>query len=302
MSHTTSAPQGPRPQAPEKEKAKLTVGHGRPPREKRLIPGVKKLLAVASGKGGVGKSTVAVNLALALIQKGKTVGLLDADIYGSSLPTMLGKKRERPRGEGKTIFPLKVGELSFISFGPFVDEGEPVIWRGPMLGGVLNQFLFDVRWGPLDALLVDLPPGTGDIQLSLAQSAQIDGVVVVTTPGDLALLNSLKGPKMFKELGVPILGAVENMSYFLCQQCGHRHELFGHGGGERAAAQLGVPLLGAIPLEQGLGDGSDRGRPYMADTSHRGSPVWKSYMAIAERVDKMVFGRQGFFKKIFAPC
>lgn len=298
MSHASPA------SSPQKEveKAKLSVGHSRPPKEKRSVDGVKKLLAVASGKGGVGKSTVSVNLALSLMKKGKRVGLLDGDIYGPSLPTMLGKKGERPRGEGKTILPLMFRDMPFVSFGPFVKEREPVIWRGPMLGGVLNQFLFDVRWGQLDILLVDLPPGTGDMQLSLVQSAKIDGVIVVTTPGEVALVDSIKGLKMFEQLQVPILGLVENMSYFVCQECGHKHNLFGLDGGKKTASELAIPFLGPIPLEGKLRDSGDRGHPYMAEENLKGTAVWKSYMAIADNVDKIVFGRQGFFKKIFSPC
>ena len=280
--------------------ATLAQGHGPRPKEKRRIEGVTKVVAVASGKGGVGKSTVSVNLAYALIGRGKKVGLIDADVYGPSLPMMLGKRRERPgANEQKKILPVEAAGLKFVSFGQFIEEGEPVIWRGPMLGGVLNQFFFDVDWSPLDVLLIDLPPGTGDVQLSTVQLLELDGAVIVTTPQDVALLDSIKGLKMFEKMEIDIVGIIENMSFFVCNNCGERHHLFGEGGGQRAAKDLSANFLGAIPLEANLRDSADGGRPYMNNPDFRNSPVWKSYMDIAKSFDNIIFKKQGFLKNLF---
>ena len=282
--------------------ASLKTGHGPTPKAKKRVEGAKKVVAIASGKGGVGKSTVAVNLAYAFIQKGKKVGLIDADIYGPSIPMMLGKRKERPRGEGKKIVPTTSGNLSFVSFGQFVDEKDPVIWRGPMLGGVLNQFLFDVQWKDLDILLIDLPPGTGDMPLSMVQLTEIDGVIIVTTPGEVALMDSVKGLKMFQEVHVNIVGLVENMSFFICNKCNEKHYLFGRGGGERVSKELSINFLGEIALEEKLRDAGDQGRPYMDESMFKGNATWKSYMAIANNADKIIFRNQGFFKKLFTSC
>ncbi len=286
-------------EAPKEQNASLNVGHGPNPKVKRRVADVKKVIAVASGKGGVGKSTVAVNLAYALAEKGKNIGLLDGDIYGPSLPIMLGKRDAKPvANEQKKILPTKAHGLSFVSFGQFVDEKEPVIWRGPMLGGVLNQFLFDVQWGELDVLIIDLPPGTGDIQLSMVQLTEIDGVIIVTTPQEVALLDSLKGLKMFEQVGVKILGLVENMSFFVCHHCGEKHYLFGKDGGKNASKNSSLNFLGPIPIEEAIQCSSDEGRPYMSNSKFKGEVVWKSYMAIADNIDKIIFERKGFFRSI----
>ena len=295
--------QAPPPQqkeAPEK-KASLSTGHGpASPQEKQRIKGVKKIVGIGSGKGGVGKSTLALNLACALVKKGKKVGLIDADIYGPSLPLMLGKKGVRPMaGKKNKIMPTDAEGLKFVSFGQFIGENDPVIWRGPMLGGVLRQFFFDVEWGELDILLVDLPPGTGDIQLSMVQLAQIDGIIIVTTPQEVALADSVKGLKMFEQLKIKILGIVENMSFFICNKCQEKHYIFGQEGGQKKAQELSVNLLGTIPLESSLRDSADNGSPYMACEKFKDSVSWKSYMDIADKVDKMVFKSSGFFKNLF---
>ena len=296
-----SAPlQAPQKKNLPKDEASLKVGHGPHAKAKKRVPNVKKVVAIASGKGGVGKSTVAVNLAYALSNKGKKVGLLDGDIYGPSLPMMLGQRDAKPQAnEQKKILPTMAHGLGFVSFGQFVDEKEPVIWRGPMLGGVLNQFLFDVEWGGLDILIIDLPPGTGDMQLSMVQLTEIDGIVAVTTPQDVAVLDSIKGLKMFEQVGTPIIGLVENMSFFVCQNCNEKHYLFGKGGGKTAADSLSLKFLGSIPIEQKLQYASDVGRPYMNDHGLEDQIAWKSYMAIANNIDKILFGSKGFLKSIF---
>jgi len=225
------------------------------------IPGIRRIVAVASGKGGVGKSTVAVNLALALRALGYAVGLLDADVYGPSVPLMLGLG-ERPRtGEGERILPLERFGIKVISLGVFIPEGQPVIWRGPMITKLLTQFLRDVDWGRLDVLVLDLPPGTGDAQLTIAQQAPLAGGVIVTTPQDVALLDVQRGITMFNQVNAPVLGVIENMSYHVCSGCGARAEIFGHGGGARIAEQSGVPFLGEIPLVRQLRESMDAGEP-----------------------------------------
>jgi ATP-binding protein involved in chromosome partitioning len=221
---------------------------------------VKNLVAVASGKGGVGKSTVAVNIALALARTGASVGLMDADVYGPSVPTMLGGAG-RPEGQGTSILPLERHGVRFMSMGLLTDAHTPVIWRGPMATKLIQQFLAQVQWGDLDYLLIDLPPGTGDVQLTLTQSAPLTGALVVTTPQDVAVGITLRGLRMFEQVRVPILGIVENMSYFLCPHCGERTDVFRHGGGERAARDLGYAFLGAVPLDPVLPLLADQGRP-----------------------------------------
>ena len=273
------------------------------PGKKKAIEGVKNTIAVSSAKGGVGKSTVATNLALSLSAMGRSVGIVDADIYGPSLPMLLGKRKAKPVGTAdKKIRPVEAHGISFISFGFFVDEKTPVIWRGPMLGGVLNQFLFDVTWGDLDYLVVDLPPGTGDMQLSLAQMANITGIITVSTPQDVALLDSKKGLSMFQKVHIPCLGMIENMSYFVPPDSSKKYFIFGHGGVEKTAKELGVEFLGQIPLDIELRESCDRGHPYMANRDYEGRSIWKSYMKIAKKIDKMVMGhdgKKGFFKKLF---
>ena len=213
------------------------------------IPGVTHVIAVASGKGGVGKSTVAVNLAVALQKLGKRVGLLDADVYGPSAPKMLGTEADRPNAtEHETILPIESHGLKTMSIGYLLEEDSPVIWRGPMVTGLLRQFLFQVEWGELDFLILDLPPGTGDAQLTLVQSLSLAGGVIVTTPQDVALLDVQRGIQMFQRTSVPILGVVENMSHFQCSECGHVTEIFPGAGGEEISNRYGVPFLGKIPI------------------------------------------------------
>lgn len=284
--------------------ASLKVGHGDKITQKRNVAGVGKVIAIASGKGGVGKSTVSVNLALSLKKMNKKVGLLDADIYGPSLPMLLKKRGEKPRAnDKKKIIPLESYGLKLMSFGLFVNEDEPVIWRGPMLGGVLNQFLFDVDWGQLDYLIIDLPPGTGDVQLSMAQTINVDGAIIVSTPQDVALLDATKGLKMFNQVKTPVLGMIENMSSFVCHKCGEEHFVFGKEGVKSKVEELKTQFLGKIPLDIEIRKGSDEGKPFMEFSKHQSGPIWKSYMSIASNVDK-IFSKnekesKGFLGKLF---
>ena len=225
-----------------------------------LIPEVANTVAVGSGKGGVGKSTVAANLALSFARTGASVGLMDADFYGPNLVQMLGVK-QRPEVREKRIIPVEVHGLKLMSMGYFLKEDEPVVWRGPMLHGALRQFLGDVEWGTLDYLFIDMPPGTGDVQLTLSQVIPLTGAVLVATPQDVALSDVRRAATMFSKVNVPILGVVENMSYFECPHCGERSEIFSHGGAARLAETLGVPCLGSIPLDVRLRQGGDEGRP-----------------------------------------
>ncbi|HQU04318.1 MAG TPA: Mrp/NBP35 family ATP-binding protein, partial [Acidocella sp.] len=234
-----------------------------PPPAAPTLPGVKRVIAVASGKGGVGKSTVAVNLAVALAQSGLSVGLLDADIYGPSLPRMLGLNRKPEVRDGKML-PLHAWGVKCMSIGFLVDENTAMVWRGPMVMGALNQMLSQVEWGALDVLVIDMPPGTGDAQLTLAQKANLFGAVIVSTPQDIALLDARRGVKMFEQVHVPVLGIVENMSYFCCPNCNHRTEIFGHGGAEAEAARMNVPFLGAVPLLLAIRETGDEGAPVVA--------------------------------------
>jgi ATP-binding protein involved in chromosome partitioning len=230
--------------------------------ERVLLPAVSHVVAVGSGKGGVGKSTVAANLALSLARAGARVGLMDADVYGPNLPLMLGVSAlPRPADGAGKIQPVEAHGLKLMSMGFFLREDEPVIWRGPMVHGVVQQFLGDVLWGALDYLVIDLPPGTGDVQLTLSQAVPLSGALVVTTPQDVALLDARKAIAMFTRAGVPILGIIENMSAFVCPHCGGATEIFGAGGGRRMAGRLGVPLFGSIPLDPALMRASDSGRP-----------------------------------------
>lgn len=231
-----------------------------PTADRRALPGVANLLAIGSGKGGVGKSTVSANLAVSLAATGARVGLLDADIYGPNLPRMLGANRQPSQRDGK-IVPVEAWGLRFMSMGLLVDQGEAVVWRGPMLHGAMKTFLHDVDWGELDYLLVDLPPGTGDVQLSLVQQTFVAGAVVVSTPSTVAVEDAIKAVSMFRKLEVPVLGLIENMSYFVCPGCSARHDVFGAGEPESRAARLQVPLLGAIPLHPEVRAGGDEGRP-----------------------------------------
>ena len=219
-----------------------------------------KMIAVASGKGGVGKSTVAVHLTLALAKQGFACGLLDCDIYGPSIPTMLGIQ-QRPQVQGDKLLPIEVHGIKTLSMGLLATDDMPVIWRGPMVANLIQQFLEHVEWGELDFLVIDLPPGTGDAQLTLTQKANLDGAVIVTTPQEVALIDARRGLKMFQQVGVPVLGIVENMSYFVCDGCGKRHEVFKVGGGRRVAEELKLPLLAEIPLDPKVTEACDRGKP-----------------------------------------
>ena len=225
------------------------------------MPGVKHIIAVASGKGGVGKSTTAVNLALGLAANGVSTGLLDADIYGPSMPRMLGVKEKPESIDGKVLKPIERYGLQTMSIGYIVNEDTPMIWRGPMVSSALEQMLRDVQWGELDVLVVDMPPGTGDAQLTLAQRVALAGAVIVSTPQDIALVDARKGLNMFRKVAVPVLGIVENMSFFLCPHCGERSEIFGHGGAREEAEKLGVPFLGEVPLHLDIRTTSDSGHP-----------------------------------------
>jgi len=231
---------------------------------KLLVPGVRSIVAVASGKGGVGKSTVAANLALAFAANGLRVGLLDADIYGPSMPRMLGISGKPASRDGKTLEPMTNHGIKCMSMGFLVPEDTPMIWRGPMVMSALQQMLRDVAWGELDVMVVDLPPGTGDAQLTMAQQVPLAGAVIVSTPQDIALLDARKGLNMFQRVNVPVLGIIENMSYFLCPHCGERSEIFSHGGARREAERLGAEFLGEVPLDIAIRETSDDGHPIVA--------------------------------------
>ncbi|WP_338926502.1 iron-sulfur cluster carrier protein ApbC [Mycetohabitans endofungorum] len=234
----------------------------------QLLPNVRNIVAVASGKGGVGKSTTTANLALALAAEGASVGVLDADIYGPSQPTMLGIDGRPASEDGKTMIPLEGHGVQANSIGFLVEQDNPMVWRGPMVTSALEQLLRQTNWRDLDYLIVDMPPGTGDIQLTLAQRVPVTGAVIVTTPQDIALLDARKGLKMFEKVGVPILGVVENMSIHICSHCGHAEPIFGAGGGERLCAQYGVPFLGSLPLDIGIREQADAGRPTVVADPH----------------------------------
>lgn len=240
------------------------------PITKKSLDGVKHIVAVASGKGGVGKSTVATNLAVALRARGLKVGLMDADIYGPSLPTMMKVQGRPVANDDKRILPLEAYGVKCMSIGFLVDEGEPIIWRGPMVMGVVKQFLQDVNWNPLDVLVIDLPPGTGDAQLTMIQAVQLSGSVIVTTPQDVAVLDAVRGVEMFRKLDVPVLGVVENMSWVELPD-GSRMRPFGEGGGARTAERFGVPLLAQVPLETAVRAGGDEGRPVAIDGEGAGA-------------------------------
>jgi len=258
--------------------------------QKLALPNIKYLVAVASGKGGVGKSTVSANLALALHTQGRSVGIMDADIYGPSIPTMLGvnnvdpSRAERPRiSSERKILPHVAHELSVISIGFFLDEDAAVVWRGPMLHKALTQFLDDVAWGQLDYLLLDMPPGTGDAQLALAQTAPVTGALVVTTPQDVSLSVARRGMQMFRQVNVPVLGVVENMSYFVGDD-GKRYDIFCHGGGQKLAAEAQVPFLGDLPIDPKVSECGDAGEPVV--TKYPQSPIAKAYLVLATAVDE----------------
>ncbi len=263
-------------------------GQGRAPAGPSGVPGVKAIIAVASGKGGVGKSTTSINLALGLRDLGLKVGVLDADIYGPSLPKLLAIK-EKPQTIGGTrLKPIERYGLTVMSIGFLIEEETPMIWRGPMVMSALTQMLREVAWGELDVMVVDMPPGTGDAQLTMAQQVPLAGAIIVSTPQDLALIDARRGIAMFQRVNVPILGVVENMSYFLCPSCGTRSDIFGHGGARKEAERLKVPFLGEVPLDMAIRETSDSGLPIVAtqpDSAHA-----KAYRAIAENVRSALSG------------
>ncbi len=247
----------------------------------KLIPGIKNIIAVASGKGGVGKSTTAVNLALALAAEGASVGMLDADIYGPSQPTMLGISGRPESKDGKSLEPMEGHGIQAISIGFLIDADTPMVWRGPMVTQALEQLLRDTRWRDLDYLIVDLPPGTGDIQLTLAQKVPVTGALIVTTPQDIALIDARKGLKMFEKVGIPILGVIENMAIHVCPQCGHESHIFGAGGADRMCRDYGTELLGQLPLDASIREQADSGRPtVVADPEGK---IAEIYRRIARR-------------------
>ncbi|OED48781.1 sodium:proton antiporter [Rhodobacteraceae bacterium (ex Bugula neritina AB1)] len=253
-------------------------GHPKPQAEPLKPAGVKRILAVGSGKGGVGKSTVSSNLAVALAKQGRKVGLLDADIYGPSQPRMMGAKGRPASPDGKIIEPLHAHGVTLMSIGFMVDDAKAVVWRGPMLMGALQQMLGQVSWGELDVLIVDLPPGTGDVQLTLCTKAELSGAIVVSTPQDVALLDARKALDMFNTLKTPVLGLIENMSFFTCPDCGGEHHIFGHGGVAAEAETLGLPLLGALPIDLDTRLAGDSGTPIAAGEG----PMARAYARIAE--------------------
>lgn len=260
----------------------LKIGrHPTPQAGPAAVPGVKRILAIGSGKGGVGKSTVAANLAVALAQAGKAIGLLDADIYGPSQPRMMGVNQRPKSPDGKTILPLYAHGVTLMSIGLMLKEGEAVVWRGPMLMGALQQLMGQVAWGELDVLLVDLPPGTGDVQLTLSQKYRLTGAIIVSTPQDVALLDARKALDMFDKTKVPVLGLIENMSSYICPNCGHEAHLFGHGGARAEAERLGLPFLGEIPLDIAIRLSGDAGTPIAAQPDSREAAAFR---AIARRL------------------
>jgi ATP-binding protein involved in chromosome partitioning len=280
------------PRAPAHDHGHAGHRHGpaAPPQvgQKPAIPGIKSVIAVASGKGGVGKSTTAVNLALALAQSGLKVGLLDADIYGPSIPRMMGISGKPHSPDGKRLHPMQGWGIPTMSMGYLVAEDTPMIWRGPMVMSALEQMLRDVAWGELDVLVADLPPGTGDAQLTMAQRVPLAGAVIVSTPQDIALLDARKGLNMFRRVDVPVFGIIENMSYFCCPNCGHRSDIFAHGGAQKTAKELGVDFLGELPLNIAIRETSDGGQPIVA--SQPDSDEAKAYRAIAAKVAAKLAG------------
>jgi ATP-binding protein involved in chromosome partitioning len=263
----------------------------------QLLPKVKNIVAVASGKGGVGKSTTAVNLALALAAEGAAVGILDADVYGPSQPMMMGIEGRPESADGKTMEPLENYGVQVMSIGFLVDASDPMIWRGPMATQALEQLLRQTNWGDLDYLIVDMPPGTGDIQLTLSQRVPLTGAVIVTTPQDIALLDARKGLKMFEKVGVPILGIVENMAVHVCSNCGHAEHIFGAGGGERMAKEYGVDYLGGLPLTMSIREQADSGRPTVV--SEPDGEIAAIYKSVARQVAVKIASRSKDFSSKF---
>jgi ATP-binding protein involved in chromosome partitioning len=249
---------------------------------RQQVPGIRNIIAVGAGKGGVGKSTTAVNLAIGLARKGARVGLMDADVYGPNTPQMLGIDKAPEVGEDRKMVPPEAHGVKVISIGMLVPADQPIIWRGPMLHGAVQQFMRDVAWGELDYLIVDLPPGTGDVSLSLAQSVPVAGAVVVTTPQGVSVSDVRKAVAMFRQLNIPVLGVIENMSYFVCGHCDARTEIFGHGGGTKMAEDLSIPFLGEVPIDTRVRTGGDEGRPIVAEAPD--APAAKAFQEVAGRV------------------
>ena len=276
------APEGARPAAP------AAHPHQAPPAAPSQ-DNLGHIIAISSGKGGVGKSTIAANLAAQLARSGRAVGVMDADVYGPNIPRMFGVSEKPPVREGK-IVPLEAHGVKLISLGVLVERDAPAIWRGPIVTKIIQQFLRDVAWGKLDYFIVDLPPGTGDAQLSLAQSVHLDGAVIVTTPQEVAIGDALRGAKMFDRVGVPVLGIVENMSFFTCPHCGGKTEIFLGGGGGRLAKELGVPLLGQVPLQAGMADLADAGKPIVI--AEPDSPAAKALASITKEIETKAGGRK----------
>ena len=251
--------------------------------EKWQLPTVKKIIGVASGKGGVGKSTTAVNLALALAREGKKVALVDADIYGPSIPTMLGYEGQPLLSDdGQTFNPFETYGIKSISIGSLISRDTPIIWRGVKISGALEQLMRQTNWGEIDVMVIDMPPGTGDIQITLSQRVEMDGVVIVSTPQDIALIDAIKGVNMFKKTGTPILGIIENMSYFICPCCGERSDIFGHEGAKQTAEKMGETFLGEIPLDMAIRQNADKGTPIVVSVPD--SPYSQAYLDIAKKI------------------
>ncbi len=249
---------------------------------RQSIPGIKNIIAVGAGKGGVGKSTTSVNVAVALARRGAKVGLIDGDVYGPNIPQMLGTNDQPEVSEDRKMIPPQAHGIKVVSMGMLVPPDQPIIWRGPMLHGAIQQFMRDVVWGELDYLIVDLPPGTGDVSLSMAQSVPMAGAVVVTTPQGVSVSDVRKAVAMFRQLNIPVLGAVENMSYFACPHCGERTDIFGHGGGAKMAEDLGIPFLGEIPIDTTVREGGDEGRPAVSAAPESAAAV--AFAEVAGRV------------------
>lgn len=251
--------------------------------EKWKLPTIKKIIGVASGKGGVGKSTTAVNLALALAHKGKKVALVDADIYGPSIPTMLGYEGQPLLSDdGQTFNPFETYNIKSISIGSLISRDTPIIWRGVKISSALEQLMTQTNWGEIDIMVIDMPPGTGDIQITLSQRVNMDGVVIVSTPQDIALIDAIKGVNMFKKTGTPILGIIENMSYFICPCCGARSDIFGHDGAKQTAEKMGETFLGEIPLDMAIRQNADKGTPIVVSAPN--SPYSQAYLDIAQKI------------------